>query len=355
MKVFYLKVFTNKFFTMQCIQFWLDVCYIHNAHIYIICEKEDLINQMKENLHFGNILLSEYCKKREQTDPVIFDAYFNALRDFSSLIVEHYWINACVSHLSTFYHAKLNNFDSFWNIDADDCIFYLPHKTISEGLKKVEKMSFEKNINCFSFDFWNSHSNGEHWSFGISHIINNTDYFKIIENNTALIHKNWNEICLPNHLKNLNWFFTFIKKNRILNLKTFHFENSTFCHFGFCSNDFQPGSVLQVYEDNKVKYLSNFLDDRVFDRKIYPDNIKIELINNRVQYDSSKKYIDTKCIFDNVKNELKNELKSEYSNFEKLINQLDRQILQIRHRTLFGAFEWIFHKIKKIKINKIRN
>lgn len=50
--VFFLKAFTDKYFTLSCIQFWLNVAEAHGAYCYIICEKEDLIQKIRKKCYY---------------------------------------------------------------------------------------------------------------------------------------------------------------------------------------------------------------------------------------------------------------------------------------------------------------
>lgn len=283
-QVFYLKVSTDNFFTMTCIQFWLDVAYEHKAHIYIICEKTNLIKQMKENLHFGNQLLDEYSQTRDKKkDDVFFCAYFDELTYLAKEIASKRWIKACVSHLSTFYHAKKNNIKYFWNIDADDTLFYQSPIQISKAFNAIENIVPLNNIDVISYDMWNSQSNRQHWSFGICYSNNIKDYISIIQQNTnSLIHDFDLFSIDKNMYGNIDWCFTFLNKRNLINAKSFYIENAFFVHFGFAflSSNYhpKPGSIITFWNEGYMYHIFESDSDDFSPKNIdIVNNIKIDI------------------------------------------------------------------------------
>lgn len=250
-KIFYLKVATDKFFTLFCVQFWLNVAFEYNAHIYIICENENLIAQIKRDCRWGERSIQEYAELRSQNnDDVFLAAYFDQLESLARELVEEKWVKACVSHLSTFYHAQQNNIKYFWNIDADDTYFISDSHSVSKALKNIESIAIKNNTDIISLDMWNTFTQGAHWTFGITYTNSEKDWFNIILSNMSI--KNKLEENLPQGHRNLDWFFTFLGENKIITNKTFYIENIYFIHFGFIGC--YPGMGCNYWKNGKIIY-----------------------------------------------------------------------------------------------------
>ena len=70
----------------------------------------------------------------------------NIIKGFSN----ERWKNAGYAHITTFYHARQNGIDRFWNIDADDTFICLRKDRIIELLSQVEKKAVSDHIHLLS-------------------------------------------------------------------------------------------------------------------------------------------------------------------------------------------------------------
>lgn len=255
-KSVYLKVNINKFFTLYCVQSWLNFFSIYGGQVYIICEKNDIISEIRKNLFFGNLPLREYERLREkQCDPLFVESDFEKLTKFVEKIVVPHWVNAAVSHLTCFLHAKENGYNNFWNIDADDTIFISPSfKLLKEAFIKVENISH--CCDCISLDMWNSQSNGFHWSFGVAYLKTNWDWKSILESNIDIIHSFWDNIKLSRNIRNIDHAFTALAQKHVIKALTFYIEHAIFCHYGlFLDKKFMyPGSSINYWADGEIIY-----------------------------------------------------------------------------------------------------
>nr|MDE7477271.1 hypothetical protein [Lachnospiraceae bacterium] len=141
-KAMYLKINRKEEFAFRNLGRWIDVSYLMNADCYILCDDDDI----KRKIH-NELLLSGNCK------------FIRSDKNFlNKKIVEKIanrnWANAAYAHMTTFTHAKDNEYGSFWNIDADDTMVCLTIDRIMELLQCVELYAENKNIDCFSLDMW---------------------------------------------------------------------------------------------------------------------------------------------------------------------------------------------------------
>lgn len=253
-KAIYLKVNINKYFSLTCIQFWLNLAAIYDARLYIICEKPEIITEISKNCRFGSVSLEEYARARKmENDPLFVGAYFDKLTDFAKRLVKPGWVKAAVSHLTTFQHAAENGFKSFWNIDADDTLFFTPSETgLKEAFQKVESVATD--YDCVSLDMWNSLNRGQHWSFGVAYIHATSLWQNILESNIERVHTVWKEINLPERVHNLDYYFTSLSTEALIKTFTFYINKASFCHYGIylAGMVIYPGMGLNYWSDKMI-------------------------------------------------------------------------------------------------------
>lgn len=141
-KAIYLKTNRTEDFAYQNMERWLEIASLMDADCYILCDKEDIINQLE-----GKFLLLEGVQfirsiKSEELKAIV-----------DNIAVES-WHNAAYAHLTTFVHAGQTGYDAFWNIDADDTQFCLSAERTLEALEKTEQYAIQEGIDCFSLDMW---------------------------------------------------------------------------------------------------------------------------------------------------------------------------------------------------------
>lgn len=235
----YLKINTKKTHSMLCLEKWIRIFEILNYTIFIICDhnsiKKEILKKINKNKNIYII-------------PSIRNKYLSKITD---KIVSQYWKNCTLAQLTCFYHSKIHKINNFWNIDADDTYCCINDKDIANALLSTEKYADDKNINSISLDMHTSRSNGKHWSFGVNYTKNNIDWFNILNN------KNWKieqeQFKKYDNNINLDWFFTYIRNNKIANIENFYIDNMLFIHFGdFLLNPI--GASIWSYKNNKIIY-----------------------------------------------------------------------------------------------------
>ena len=160
------------------------------------------------------------------------------------------WENASYAHLTAILHGY-NNYDYFWNIDADDTRFCVSINKMYEILDVAELYAKKYEIDCFSLDMWNSETRGKHWSFGVTFMNSKNDYIQICTDRR----KDEDYFSMDKEgNSNIDWFFTYLRNKNILNIKSFYVDNLKFIHY---SNDFfeKPvGSGLYHWQAGKLIY-----------------------------------------------------------------------------------------------------
>lgn len=134
---------------------------------------------------------------------------------------------------------------SAWHIDADDTKFDLEIADICKLLKKAEEIASQQSIDIFSLDMHSTYTKNEHWSFGIAYISNNVAprvlHSGILNQDNYEWYSPYEDG--PDRPLNLDWYFTYLRDNRILNLKTFYpdhvFFEHGFKHFEFSNTKYR--------------------------------------------------------------------------------------------------------------------
>lgn len=224
--IFYLKVNRNERYTYRNLQNWICAISLYkNAKIFIMCDNQCVREEINRcvNFQFCNVEFIE--SNREDLE----------LQLLVKNTTEEWWNNAAYAHLTTFFHARENHYDYFWNIDADDTCICLDTDRLYQSMKMVEEYAIENRVRAFSLDMHRSRVAGLHWSFGVTFVDNTVDWFTLIRKHCedeefAILSK----VLKENTKQNIDWFFTYLRKNTGCKIENFYFENMKFIHF---SND----------------------------------------------------------------------------------------------------------------------
>lgn len=217
-KIIYLKINRYDGYTLMCIQNWLNTVELLNSDYFFVCDNDRLKVDVLRFLHFKDENIKFMCSKRF------------ALRHTAENLTGKL-TNVLLAHLTPFYHAKAHNITKHWDIDADDTMFCIDPKKTAEILAAVEKEAEVQNIAAFSLDMWRTRTNGKHWSLGILFINDCIDFCSIFDSaaDFSWIHRWYSDYA---DQINLDWYFSYLKDVRQLNIQTFYVENCYFIHFG---------------------------------------------------------------------------------------------------------------------------
>ncbi len=238
--MFYLKYNSPNFHSLWCLHKWIETIRFMGGDYVIVCDNPTLEYKIIKNTIFDT-KENKFIKSDRKT----FKSIINNICDTT-------WINAGYSHLTTFSNAKKLGMEEFWNIDVDDTTFFDTPQNIARALEKVMEYSKKNNIDVFSLDMHASRFYNKHWSFGVSYTRNNSKLFNIIKNTTT---RKWREDF--EELKplfgefNLDWYFTYLRNNKIVNAQTYNIDNLYFAHWGFATPNALT-RIIQIEEDGKL-------------------------------------------------------------------------------------------------------
>lgn len=236
--VFYLKVNREEPYTYNNLQQWINsIRFFSDYKIYILCDKksikEEIVNRI--DLYKNEVEFIESNYSNEAIDIV------------KSFTCETKWEKAGIAHLTTFLHARDNDIEKFWNIDADDTLFCIPPERLALCLNKAGVYADENQIHLFALDMWVSRWT-DLWSFGIVYCDNKINW---VENIKRYCNGLW---IKENNIFNIDRLLGYIKKQNLDNcrIESFYYENLKFIHY---SNDFikRPvASGLYHFKDGKI-------------------------------------------------------------------------------------------------------
>ncbi|MGN1124948.1 MAG: hypothetical protein ACI4SM_02055 [Candidatus Gastranaerophilaceae bacterium] len=289
-QMFYLKFNSNNFgYSIFCLQHWINVINEIDADFIIICDKQELIKEIKKHIIFKNDNIKIIKSDKKIPQKIV------------KSIASDFWLKAGIAHLTTFFHAKKNGINEFWNIDADDTAFMSEPKVIASALTKIKHYADKNKIEAFSLDMHRSHFYGKHWSFGVTYINNGNYLMQLIKN---VKNKEWhNDKKLYDKQCNLDWYFTYLLDTNQANIGTFNIDNIYFVHFGLFTSLLFFSTSIQITYDNKLEYI---IANRLFNMKnsvlpIYNDCINFNFgFNPDDSFDFCKSFIKMDPTLDNV-------------------------------------------------------
>ena len=269
-RVFYLKVNRNTNYAFLCLQNWINVVNELNADFYIICDKRELELKILERICFKNKNI-KFLK-----------SYNTKIKKYVKYMAVPGWRNAAKAHLTTFVHARENNINNFWNIDADDTMFMTTPNKVAEMISKAEAYATENNISAFSYDMWYSQEEAKHWSFGITYTNSNVDWFKLFDSENIEWTSKYN--CQKPY--NIDWFFTYLRNCRNIKNETFYLDRVKFIHWGNF-NCCHPSAAISTWENGKINYpiFKYFYNDQKASKIIPQDCVKLDVgLNDDKEY-----------------------------------------------------------------------
>ncbi|WP_334083290.1 hypothetical protein [Helicobacter typhlonius] len=221
--LFYLKVNNNQraTATFECLQHWIDIIDAMNARFIIICDKQLLSLRIYRHIIFHT---TDVCIMKSITKP------------FKKIVkhLDSYWIPAANAHLSTLYHSKIHNIKHFWNIDADDTMICASPKRAAQMLQNVIDYAQNHHLSAFSLDMHSTRLKGKFWSFGVSFMSHNIDWFALLK---AHIQEGKNQKLPFGSTLNLDFVVTYLKDSYNIKCESFYANNLVFLHF-LKNNDF---------------------------------------------------------------------------------------------------------------------
>ena len=192
-----------------------------DTKIFFICDNMGVRKWIEDEVDLSKLDFEWIPSQRDDPD----------MKLFIDKVTAPNWHNAGFAHMTTFWHARENHFENFWNMDADDFRFFDPPEKTAKMFTEVERFADEKKIKIFSMDLWPTISYGKHWTFGITYTDNRFPWFDTLKKIVT------NDICMHNYAafiqggQNVDWFFTFLRfMNYVSGIESFYVENLRFAH-----------------------------------------------------------------------------------------------------------------------------
>lgn len=284
--VFYLKINnTNTGFNIFCLQHWLNIINTLGGDFVIVCDNKKLEYVMLNRIIFctSNIKII----RSDRTIPK------RVIKNVATIM----WEKAAYAHLTTFYHAKKYGIEEFWNIDADDTSFMEEPPVVANALQTVVNYAKENNLDAFSLDMHRTFFRGEHWSFGVAYIQNNSKLIKLVE---KAKNRHWHDEKLKYDKNcNLDWYFTYLLDSKQAKISTFEIDNCYFMHWGAITNLLFMMHSASITRNKQMEYplgykmfnvkdsIMQIPDDCIsFDTGIKEEN-SLKFWNNFTKWDAS--------------------------------------------------------------------
>lgn len=251
-RVFYLKVNRVHQTSFNCIQQWLDIADKLNAFCYFVCDNKQMeyeIFNSKSPCYFYPWVGFQFIK----SDRVTLKTQIGTILSK----VERYklWQRIAYSMMTPFTHALKNGYKHSYNIDADDILFMGDPRLIAKAFIEMENQAEKHDIDCFNLDMFVSKSFGAHWSFGVVYMRAPQKCLDVMEKNLdwkskSDLHKKFRINYLDTFNFNVDWFFTYLRDSKQLNLKTFCINNLLICHMPDIAISRHWAFVFQWKNDN---------------------------------------------------------------------------------------------------------
>lgn len=238
-KAFYLKINREENYAIKNLSRWIDAAFLLDADCYIVCDS----SEVKKKIEYDVPLYSS---------PIFIES--NKCSEIAYIvdkIANRNWKNVAYAHLTTFWDARERGYKEFWNIDADDTRMCVTIDKMAHILAVAEECAKREDIDCFSLDMWNSETEGKHWSFGVTYVNSEIDWFMLLRDKCE--DREYREMDNEGN-QNVDWFFTYLKNQKLCKNESFYIENMKFVHY---SNDFveKPiASGLFHWKDGKLIY-----------------------------------------------------------------------------------------------------
>lgn len=281
--IFYLKINSNNYlYSLFCLYHWLNTVNEIGADYYILCDDRQLEYKLLDCMLFPNDNVKFIRSNRKK--------YKNIVK----VSCTKKWENAAYAHLTTYLHAKKHGIKEFWNIDADDTIFFEKVDILAKTLEKISDYAKKNNYHSFSLDMHRSAFRGLQWTFGITFTQMNVDLDKIFSKFT---NKQWQyeyhckvmNSPKDNFESNLDTFFTYLKDKKLLNIGTFNVKNLYFIHWGNCFMDYLFRAIQVTKDDNYMHY--PFLKSIDSNKANIPMAKDVVNLDTRVDEKSSKEFM----------------------------------------------------------------
>lgn len=234
--VVYLKANKDEYYSLQCIQKWLDVVNGGGYDYYFVCDNKLLESKILRKCIFTDGNIKFLRSKRHK------------LKRTAQHLYTGIWEYATYAHLTPFWHAKKHGTKCHWDIDADDTLFMAPAQLVTEALGKVERIAEADSLSAATLDMWYSKLLSRHWTFGVAYIRDTVDYLGVFANQKS---DDWVSCMSIESMYNIDWYMTYLKEHRGFKHGVFYIDSCYFVHWGRLLLD-PKNAWVSCWHDGKI-------------------------------------------------------------------------------------------------------
>lgn len=234
---FYLKYHSRRFgHGLFCLSFWLEVARSCNSPVFIVCDDPVCEAQIRSHVTAGDRATKLISSDR---------------RSYADIIKKSFdgrWVNTAHALLTPLIDAAARGFDEFWNIDADDLIYFARPADVALYLEQVAMHANAAHIDMLSQDFVTSRRPGQKsWSFGITYIQTHDRYSSLDALMSHMAAEPWQAACRDPGQKsfNLDRFFSHLSSVQGLYVfRNFNINHLYYAHYCYPEIRFDPSNLL---------------------------------------------------------------------------------------------------------------
>ena len=136
-RAIYLKTNSDNEYAYRIFDRWLETAF-YLSEIYRGERKEDILDIYV--LCDSDVVIEKIKKKCTFFQDVVFikSSRDGEIKEVVDVVCSPMWRNAGYAHFTTFKHARENGYQFFWNIDADDTLFFVDIQNVAIVLKNAE-------------------------------------------------------------------------------------------------------------------------------------------------------------------------------------------------------------------------
>jgi hypothetical protein len=255
---YYLKINREHERNLAIFWHWVKIVETAGADCFILADRESVKKR----------IVQLYVEKGYPEPDNFLKSKREELHDVCEGLYSEHRLNMAYAHLTPFIHAKENDYDGFWGIDADDTLLCASPRHCSRLLDEAGRYAVDNALNLFSLDMWYSRFSPDyHWTFGVAFTNMNADYMRILQEGKRLLGgKAISEMPKMVCDQNIDNYFSFLSHRGKLRCKTFCCEGLLFEHYGL---------YVIKYENDKIRYFMDGIGMR--EHQICNDVVKFDL------------------------------------------------------------------------------
>lgn len=233
---FYLKYNSRRYSCgLFCLSYWMEVARCCKAPIFIVCDDPECKAQIRSHV------------LTRRSDARLITSNRSRYADLIGSNFEGRWVNTAHALLTPLLDAKSRGFNEYWNIDADDLLYFAPPEDTALYLEQIAAHAVSAHIDMFSQDIVTSRYPGHRWSFGVTYVQTHDRYADLDVLMDQLSAPPWQEArrdpAQPTY--NLDRFFSHLSLAQgLYSFRNFNINRLYHAHYCYPETDLDPGNLL---------------------------------------------------------------------------------------------------------------